>query len=266
MNDPGCVTAEQPGWRAAAALLAATLMLVLAGALPSPPARAYPEPGDARAVAASLPVSAAQASAPAWNIVRLAENTGGVASPRIAGDIVAWIGKDTVSVRDLASGDTRLLEAPGVLLESLRVAGHLVIWVAGTGPDTMSVYAYEVGVDQAPVRISGVEDVAVLAETDGRWVVWAEGDPGDVVLYDAVTKTRRRVTDDSVRDARPQVAGGLVVWEKGDEDTAEIHAYDIATERTWRLTDNACPDSSPFTDGARAVWLTHDGHDTEVRL
>ncbi|MCZ7665221.1 MAG: S-layer homology domain-containing protein [Thermoleophilia bacterium] len=169
-------------------------------------------------------------------------------------------------MRDLASDDTRLLEAPGVLLESLRVADHLVIWVAGTGRDTMSVYAYEVGVDQAPVRISGVGDVPFFAETDGRWVVWTDGTPGDIVLYDAVAKTTIRVTADGMRDARPQVAGGLVVWEEGDEDTAEIYAYDIATERTWRLTDNARSDSSPFTDGARVVWLTHDGHDTEVSL
>ncbi|MHB0979524.1 MAG: TolB-like translocation protein [Thermoleophilia bacterium] len=231
--------------RAAAALLAATPLLVLVGALWSPSPPAFPVPGDARAVAATMPLSAAEGPAPAWNIVRLAQNNGGGASPHIAGDIVAWSGNDTVSVHDLASGDTRLLEAPLVTLDTVRPAGHLVVWVAGTGLDTMSVYAYEVGVDQAPVRISGAGDVALFAETDGRWVVWAEGDPGNIVLYDAVAKTTLRVTDDAVRDARPHVAGGLVVWEKGYEDTAEIYAYDIATERTWLLTDNARPTRAP---------------------
>lgn len=252
---------------AAAALLAATLVLVLVGGLWPLASPAFPVPGDTRAATATLLPSATEGPAPTWNIVRLTQNTGGDARPRIAGDIVAWSVNGTVSVHDLGSGDTRVLEAPRVLLETaLRVAGDRVVWVAGTDVDSMSVYAYEVGIDQAPVRISGTGDVALFAETDGRWVVWAQGDPGDIVLYDAVAKKTLRVTDDMVRDARPHVAGGLVVWEKGDEETAEIYAHDIATERTWRLTENSRPDSSPYTDGSRVVWLTHDGHDNDVYL
>ncbi|MHB8870115.1 MAG: S-layer homology domain-containing protein [Thermoleophilia bacterium] len=253
--------------RVAAASLVTSLVVMLAGALWSPMAGAYHVPDGVRTVAATSPASAAEGPAPAWNIVHLAENTGGSTRPRIAGDVVAWISQGTVSVHDLGSGDTRVLQAPRVFLETaLRVAGDRVVWVAGTDVDSMSVYAYEVGIDQAPVRISGAGDVSFFAETDGRWVVWAEGASGDIVLYDAVAKTTTRVTDDAVRDARPHVAGGLVVWEKGAEDVSEIYAHDIATTRTWRLTDNARPDSSPYTDGSRVVWLTHDGHDTEVNL
>jgi hypothetical protein len=78
----------------------------------------------------------------------------------------------------------------------------------------------------------------------------------------ALTFETRRLTDDTVNDLAPRLAGNKVVWQSGSGVDSEIQLFDGTTVAP--ITFNGVRDERPAIDGSIIVWQQFDGNDWEL--
>ena len=190
----------------------------------------------------------------------------------VGGGWVVWAapsaaGGDTEIMRyDLATRVTTVLTGDSAPDMDPVVTGRGdVVWVKGLGPEA-EVFAYLASTTFI-LRITKnlVEDGEVSAA--GDLVAYVRKDPaatkpGQVVLFNLVTRTGLLLASDSRRDDSPHTDGQWVAWRGWDATDPEIYLYDGST--VIRLTDNDVEELSPVVCGGAVTWAGWDGHDFEI--
>ena len=172
-----------------------------------------------------------------------------------------WIVHDTTEpvlvLYDLADDTSRRVPQSEGVQGSPDMRGDLITWRSGEGASS-EIYLYDIPA-AATTRLTTDNFDHSAPRTDGRFVVFeaipgslADGTPlpvnlvTNVVLYDHQSKTLDHLgggLDVLAGGAfRPQVAQGLVVWQRGKDKNAEIVLYDTATEQRTQLTDDNVED------------------------
>ncbi len=199
---------------------------------------------------------------------QLTDNGIAESDPGIDGGSVVWTeypntGKPGLVLHDLATrATTRILESEGVFGPAAVAAG-LVVWKEGELRS--SIYLHDIA-SSTTTRLTTNDRTYSPPLTDGRYVVFdsvpaaqmdgpipAHNPLSQVMLYDHETKAFTTLGGSGA--ARPDLAGGLVVWQEGSEKTAEVFLYDTATGVTEQLTENQIEDVAPVVGGDRAAWL-----------
>jgi Tol biopolymer transport system component len=189
--------------------------------------------------------------------------------PRIDGEHIVWAEhpgnrpSPNLVLYDLATGTSRPIPESEGVQDAPALRGNLVVWKVGNV--TSSIYLYDIAAGST-TRLTTEDRDYSLPLTDGRYVVFdsrpavrmegvipAYNPLSQVLLYDHQTKAFTRLGGDGA--ARPALAGGLIVWQEGNEKTAEIFLHDTATGATERLTENQVEDIAPVVGGDRVAWL-----------
>ena len=188
---------------------------------------------------------------------------------------VLWIVHDTTEpvlvLYDLADDTSRRVPQSEGVQGSPDMRGDLIAWRSGEGASS-EIYLYDIPAS-ATTRLTTDNLDHSAPRTDGRFVVFeaipgslADGTPlpvnlvTNVVLYDHQSKTLDHLGDglDVLAGGafRPQVAQGLVVWQRGKDKSAEIVLYDTATRQRTQLTDDNVEDVAPVVGGGKVAWLS----------
>ena len=188
---------------------------------------------------------------------------------------VLWIVHDATEpvlvLYDLADDTSRRVPQSEGVQGSPDMRGDLITWRSGQGASS-EIYLYDIPA-AATTRLTTDNFDHSAPRTDGRFVVFeaipgslADGTPlpvnlvTNVVLYDHQSKTLDRLGDglDVLAGGafRPQVAEGLVVWQRGKDKNAEIVLYDTATGQRTQLTDDNVEDVAPVVGGGKVAWLS----------
>jgi len=200
--------------------------------------------------------------------IQLTDNGIDESDPRLDGGSVVWTESPNTSepglvLHDLATGTTTRIPGSEGVAGPAAIAGELVVWKAGDADSAIHLYDIEAGVT---VQLTTEDRDYSSPLTDGRYVVFtsapvaqtesparAYNPLSQVLLYDHQTKSAVQLGGGGA--ARPDLAGGLVVWQEGSENTAEVFLYDTATGITEQLTQNQVEDVAPVVGGDRVAWL-----------
>ncbi len=180
---------------------------------------------------------------------------------------VLWVAHEQTGpilvLYDLSTGTpTRLPQSEGVQ-GAAEIKGDLVVWKGGAL--SSSIYLYDIAAGTT-TRLTTDDRAYSSPLTDGRYVVFesapsaqmdgptpAYNPLSQVMLYDYRTKAFTPIGGSGA--SRPDLAGGLVVWQEGIEKTAEILLYDATTGAITRLTENQIEDVAPVVGGEKVAWL-----------
>lgn len=188
--------------------------------------------------------------------------------PRIDGDCILWTEypnthKPGLVLFDLATGTpTRIPGSEGVA-GAAAIAGELIVWKAGDL--RVCIHLYDIAAGTASQLTTEDRDYSAPL-TDGRYVAFtsapvaraekpilAYNPLSQVLLCDHQTKSTKQLGTDGA--VRPDLAGGLIVWQEGSDKTAEVFLHDTATGATKRLTQNQIEDVAPVVGGDKVAWL-----------
>ena len=194
--------------------------------------------------------------------------------PAISGNIVTyWISNpwDAVAGReiwsyDLTSGQFRLITAysdyGGVTNEHPRISGNTIVW-ARCWNNTYNILLYNpVTPLYRGISIHGYEPInSMNPDIDGNRVVYEDEDPvtgnADIVLYDIITSTTTRITNDAADQRHPAISGDLVVWDDDrnyQQTGLDIYRYNITSGVTTQITNDHYNQQNPSISGNRIVW------------
>lgn len=126
---------------------------------------------------------------------------------------------------------------------------------------------------QNTVSLVGQQVIRMLAGDD-EWLVWVDGEIGDVYAYNLAAGDGFYVTRDSSTQLYPKVDAGVVVWEDRRNGPADVFAYFLATGETRRVSvagDASRSAQSPdiaypwvvFEDDREGEWDVY-AHDLET--
>ncbi|MCL5942657.1 MAG: hypothetical protein M1325_03945 [Actinobacteria bacterium] len=115
---------------------------------------------------------------------------------------------------------------------------------------------------------------------DTGHVVWSapNGQSREIFAYDLATGVTTKLTDNQGTDFRPQVAGDLVTWLFGTQNSAEVYLANLAAGGRKRLGGGVHMNASfstgpssftpagPFTDGRYVVWWQNSPQASSIVL
>lgn len=87
----------------------------------------------------------------------------------------------------------------------------------------------------ASVSLVGEQTIRMLAGDD-EWLVWVDGQRGDVYAYNLAAGDGFYVTKDSSTQLYPKVDESVVVWEDRRNGPSDVFAYYLATGETRRVS------------------------------
>lgn len=85
----------------------------------------------------------------------------------------------------------------------------------------------------------------------------ASGPNSDIYIYDILTQTSRKITDDSSYQAAPDIYGDTVVWQDNRNGNFDIYSYNLVTEKETQITDNEFDQKQPNLFGNTVVWVDY---------
>jgi hypothetical protein len=223
-----------------------------------------------------------------WPAQQLTDNDYGDCGPQIDGGRVVWDRESAfdewgtphlweIYLYDLATGQTEQVASPSPYsYDNLQIDEEYVVWTKTSFAETdlHELNLYNVVTGQTILVASDLLFGYFEPQIDEGLVAWSHQGEDDGPVYDAeiylysvATGQTTRVTDNDDADYRPQVDGGLVVWERYDGNDHEICLYDAATGQTTQVTDNDYTDVTPQIKGGQVVWYGGSGvQDYEIYL
>ncbi|MBD1853090.1 cadherin-like domain-containing protein [Leptolyngbya sp. FACHB-711] len=113
---------------------------------------------------------------------------------------------------------------------------------------------------------SGTIDANSL-KTAGVNAVWSAQDgTGDSEIFLFNGSSVQQLTNNTVTDSKPQIAGDNVVWQSGAGANAEIYLYKGSTGQTLQLTNDGSADSAPQISDSHVVWQKRSGNQSSVQF
>ena len=159
--------------------------------------------------------------------------------------------------------------------ESLHVSleGDLVTWVSSPAPPSphlspyasLDIFLHRISTGKTE-KIATREAPEAFPKTDGRFVVWDtyEGGPAyettlrKIKAYDSQTGQIIDVSQNQFLNFTPEIADGIVAWERGGELESEIMAHDLLTGQTTQLSSNRTwMDQLALVNDRTVVWWKH---------
>jgi beta propeller repeat protein len=102
-------------------------------------------------------------------------------------------------------------------------------------------------------------------KTSGVNAVWsAQDSSGDSEIFFFNGSSVKQLTNNTVADSKPQIAGDNVVWQSGTGANAEIYLYKGSTGQTLRITNDGSADSAPQISDSHIVWQKRSGGQSNV--
>ena len=199
-----------------------------------------------------------------WDIVNASNDPERQEKPSISGSRIVWQHLDATGP---GGGDWEIYYYNGVTMSPITsnesddtnpvVSGAKVAWVGEDG-----IYLW----DGTVTNISGICSTCTAPAISGSRVVWTafDGNDGEIYQWDGVGITQ--ITDNSIQDRDPSIAGKKVVWE-GDlgigSSSTEIFYWD--GETIYQVTNNQHTDSDPHISGSSIVWVGDENYDQIFR-
>ena len=200
-------------------------------------------------------------------------------TPAISGDLVVWTDAQALSgggsnfdidLFDLGTG------APAIDLTNTPDEQEFLDDIDGTnivythnGPSMPGdIIVYDASLKTA-TTVAG-SDASVHFEQPairGRYIVYIKATSQfDVDGYDnAIGAPLPQITNDAAVQARPRVAGDVVVWEDYRSGNADIYGYHIATSGpAFPIATGASGQTQPDIDGNTVVWVDDAGGTDQI--
>lgn len=155
-----------------------------------------------------------------------------------------------VQLRDLATGDQMELGLSTALPRHVSLTGNLVTWAAPAATDPVAPPHEAAQILVHSISAVTTQQVATIStpqpcpKTDGRFVVWdtyeqvPAGEFRVIDGYDAESGQLIHVSQDRFLNSTPEIADGVVVWQRGGELDTEIMACDLDSGAITQLSLN----------------------------
>ena len=197
--------------------------------------------------------------------------------PVISGKWAVWLDDpshlSTITGRNLETGQDFAISATDTLSWPVDVAGDTVVATAtrfGDAGAEYSIFVYRLPNGQptviAPFKSPNTSFVRGAPRTDGKTVVWAEGDLNNssIYAYDLAGQRLIPVSTNPAYRENPSVSGNFVVWrdKRNSNPTSieeDIYGYDLSSSQEFRITANPEMVSPPAISGNTVVWIVQRG-------
>jgi beta propeller repeat protein len=166
---------------------------------------------------------------------------------------------------DVGTNTTIQLSHDGTNNVSPQISDGQVVWQSWIDGH-WEVYFYD-GIFSQRLTFNDTPDVE--PQVSGGIVVWREYtdaapnsyegdvDPSkyEVVLYDALKRQKKKITDNQYADSHVSIEYPYIVWQSFDGNDTEIAVYYLDTGRIAFLTDNEHDDLVPKLKNGKLKWL-----------
>jgi hypothetical protein len=143
-----------------------------------------------------------------------------------------------------------------------RVAEGFVVWEEAPSSFDQSsapaVFGYDLDKGGKAVPVSATREAAILPDTDGRTVVWAQskGRDLDVVAWNRAMDLRRPVASGPREQTLPRVSGERVYWVENTSGRTLVRFATLADRTARPLTTVAGGDQTGVAaEGTSVAWL-----------
>jgi len=187
---------------------------------------------------------------------------------------VLWSGVNSANsfelfLFDISTGVSRQLTNDALIEYQSAVYGINAAWNSSTADgQTFKSFFYNGQTNQIAELTSPGITIALantIFESNVVWTGIADINSGsEVFLYDGLTGTSTRLTNNSTNDIGSGISGSNVVWTGYNGKDTDIFFYDGTTKTTVELTNNTEGDAGALIDGSNIAWNTNDGTDNEV--
>lgn len=211
-------------------------------------------------------------------------------------NVAVWTGTDNgkqgVILRDLTRTQGSPLKAVGpdspnvFLAQSNGNVGLLLLEESSADGRAYVLNLYRIPADKVEVtRVDSPEGGAAFDEDgylqpdmDSDHIVWSAlaENSREIFSYDIASGKTIQITDNTVMDFRPNVAGTLIAWLSGPEDEADVYVHDLSSGNT-KLLGTGAPTNvvyggngvqssprGPQTDGRFVVWWQFSSGQSQI--
>lgn len=183
-----------------------------------------------------------------WNYYNPPLSTGPIFAPVVSGNHVAYQGKgNQIYFLDLRTGRQKKVSSGRNSTACPQICGDLVIWEERVNKCQIRGYSISRNEEFPITTVSGGQ--CISPKTDGITVVWYDA-KNEIWAWDVATGKTTHV----VHGFYPDIAGGIVVYMKGD---CVVYGTDLRDGKEFRISagDSKC---GPSISMGRVIWQKDD--------